>query len=148
MEYTSGRIGRVFTVRFDHGEDIIEGINAVCLKENVRSGWFFLFGAVARGGIVLGPEEENIPPTPVRVEFEGPYEILGTGSIASDEGEVSIHLHSSLGSRDGVITGCIREKGEVFVVVECLILELEGILMERKLNPTCGLKLLDFSRSG
>lgn len=145
MKYSTGKVGRVLVARIDHGEDILLSLKELCKNEEIQSGWIFLFGALARGRLVLGPEEEKVPPSPVTREFDGPYEALATGSIAMDEGEISIHIHSALGSKSDALSGCIRDKGEIFIVIECLILEIEGIGLVREMDPLVGLKLLDFS---
>lgn len=146
MEYEVGRLGRVVVARFDHREDMLDSLRELCEETGIGSAWFFLFGAMSRGTLVVGPEREAIPPTPVKKEIEGPFEILATGSVASDEGVISIHIHSSLGSKELVLSGCIREKGEIYLVIECLVLEIEGFVMERIVDPMTGLKLLAFSR--
>lgn len=146
MQYESGRIGRVVVARFDHEEDVLSSLSGLCEKESIHSGWFFLFGALARGEIVVGPQEDTLPPVPVKREFEGPYEVIGTGSVALDGENVSLHLHSTLGSKGDVLAGCIRGKGEVYIVIECLVLEVEGLSMRRTLDPVTGLKLLGLSR--
>lgn len=146
MQYEKGRIGKVLVARFDHGEDVLSSLKGLCEKERIRSGWFFLFGALARGEVVVGPEEETLPPTPVKREFEGPCEVVGAGSVALDGEEVSLHLHSTLGSKGEVLAGCIRGKSDVYIVIECLILEVEGLSMHRTPDPATGLKLLGFSR--
>jgi predicted DNA-binding protein with PD1-like motif len=145
MDYKVGRLGRVVVARFDHREDLLASLKVLCEEAGIGSAWFFLFGALTRGTLVVGPEEEKIPPIPVKKEIEGPYEILATGSVARDEGEISIHVHSSLGSKRETLSGCIREKGEIYLVVECLILEVDGLDLHRKMDPLTGLKLLAFS---
>jgi predicted DNA-binding protein with PD1-like motif len=145
MKYSTGKIGRIILARFDHGEEILSSLKELCKREGIEAGWVFLFGALARGKIVLGPREEKLPPVPVIKEFDGPYEVLAAGSVAMDDGEISIHIHSSLGSKSDVLSGCIRDSGKIFIVIECLILEIEGTGLVRKLDPVTGLKLLDFS---
>jgi predicted DNA-binding protein with PD1-like motif len=144
MKYSTGKIGRAIVARFDHGDDLLEALNALCVNENIYSGWILLFGALARGDVVLGPEEEELPPNPVMKEVSQPHEVVGTGTIAGMEGAPSIHLHGSFGSKDGVITGCLRNRGEVYIVIECLILELEGVNLVREKDEKTGLHLIGF----
>ena len=57
MEYRTGSIGRVLTIRFDHGEDFLAGLREVILKEKICSAWFQVIGALDKAGVVIGPKE-------------------------------------------------------------------------------------------
>ncbi len=114
----------------------------LCAKEGISSGWFFLFGAIQGGRLVAGPREASLPPDPVWREFADPFEIVGMGSIASGSGPPSIHLHSSLGRGTEVMTGCIRREGDVFIVIEAMILEILGVRATRSPDERSGLELL------
>ena len=142
MKYKSGAIGKVLLVRFDHGEPIVPALVGLCEKERILSGWFFLFGALAAGKMVTGPKEACLPPEPVWTEFPEPHEIVGMGSVAEKDGAPSIHLHASLGRGKEVLTGCIRKDGEVFLIVEALVLQIAGVSASRTPDPKSGLELL------
>jgi predicted DNA-binding protein with PD1-like motif len=142
MNYKAGTIGKVLLARFDHGEPIVPALLELCSKENLLSGWFFLFGALTAGRMVTGPREARLPPEPVWTEFPQPHEIVGMGSVAETDGAPAIHLHASLGRGKEVLTGCIRKDGEVFVVVEALVLQIAGLSASRKPDPPSGLELL------
>ena len=142
MRYKAGKVGRVVLARFDHGEQVVPALTALCETERISSGWFFLFGAIAAGRMVTGPREACLPPEPVWTEFAKPHEIVGMGSVAEKEGAPAIHLHASLGRGKEVLTGCIRKEGEVFLVVEALILQIAGVSASRKPDQPSGLELL------
>ena len=142
MRYKAGRVGRVVLARFDHGEQIVPALAGLCGKEGISSGWFFLFGAIRNGRMVTGPREASLPPDPVWQEFAEPFEIVGMGSIAAGDGSPSIHLPSSLGRGKEVLTGCIRKEGEVFIVVEAMVLEILGVRATRSPDEQSGLELL------
>ena len=142
MRYKAGKVGRVVLARFDHGEQVVPALTALCETEGISAGWFFLFGAIQGGRLVSGPRDASLPPEPVWQEFQDPYEIVGMGSIAAGDGLPSIHLHSSLGRGKEVLTGCIRRQGEVFLVVEAMILEIMGVRATRSPDKTSGLELL------
>ncbi|MCW5212957.1 hypothetical protein VU04_08595 [Desulfobulbus sp. TB] len=65
MEYRTGTIGRVMTIRFDHREDFLQGLREIVLKEKIRNCWFQIIGAVDRAGVVIGPKEPVVPPEPL-----------------------------------------------------------------------------------
>jgi predicted DNA-binding protein with PD1-like motif len=142
MRYKAGKVGRVVLARFDHGEQVVPALAGLCEKEGISSGWFFLFGAIRNGRLVAGPREASLPPDPVWQEFTEPFEIVGMGSIAAGGGSPSIHLHSSLGRGKEVLTGCIRKEGEVFIVVEAMVLEILGLHATRSPDERSGLELL------
>lgn len=142
MRYKAGQVGRVVIARFDHGEQVVPALAGLCEREGISSGWFFLFGAIHNGKMVAGPREASLPPEPVWQDFTNPHEIVGMGSIASGDGPPSIHLHSSLGRGKEVLTGCIRKEGEVFIVIEAMILEVLGVRATRSPDERSGLELL------
>lgn len=142
MRYKAGKVGRVVLARFDHGEQVVPALAGLCEKEGISSGWFFLFGAIQNGRLVAGPREASLPPDPVWQEFTEPFEIVGMGSIAASGDSPSIHLHSSLGRGKEVLTGCIRKEGEVFIVVEAMVLEILGLRATRSPDEQSGLELL------
>ncbi len=142
MQYKAGAIGRVLMARFDHGEPIMPSLLDLLRRENVAAGWLFLFGAVTEGTLVAGPKESSLPPEPMWREFPRPFEIVGAGSVAMQDGAPSVHLHASLGRGDDVLTGCIRREGKVFIVLEALILEILGIAASRRPDERTGMELL------
>jgi len=143
MKYQVGKTGRVFVVRFDDREDFLRDINDVARKENIRNAIFFLLGGIRQGRVVVGPEKEEIPPTPVWRELKKSHEVLGVGTIFWEEEEPKIHLHGAFGKRDEVKVGCLREISETFLVLEAVIIEIEGIDARRKFDPSSGLTLLE-----
>ncbi len=142
MRFKAGTVGRVILARFDHGEEIVPALVDLCARERVLAGWFFLFGALADGKLVAGPKDAALPPEPVWRAFPKPHEIVGMGSIAERNGAPALHLHASLGRQHDVLTGCIRREGNVFVVVEAMILEINGITASRTQDERTGLELL------
>lgn len=98
MEYTKGRIGRVFTVRVDHGDDLILELIKLAELEKIESAVFMLLGALREGKLVTGPKENRRPPEPVWTGFNDAHEILGIGDIFQENGKPKIHLHAGTAS--------------------------------------------------
>jgi predicted DNA-binding protein with PD1-like motif len=143
LQYASGIVSRVFLARFDHGEEILAALRSLCAREGVKAGWFHLFGALADGRLVAGPKETALPPEPRWLSLGGVHEVVGTGSVAAGPtGEPEIHLHASFGRGTEVLTGCLREEGRAFVVVEAILFELSGIDASRRHDGATGLDLL------
>ncbi len=131
MEYQAGSTGRVFYVRFDHGEELFGGLKALINKENVRCGWFQLFGGILQADVVIGPKQPVVPPEPIWQEVAEAREVLATGSIFWDEKEPMLHVHAALGHHGDTVTGCVRKKAEVYLVVEAVIFEFVGMDITR-----------------
>ncbi|VVB92557.1 Uncharacterised protein [uncultured archaeon] len=143
MDYRTGSIGRLFAVRIDHGEDVIEEICKLALKENINSAFFVMLGAMAGAELVTGPKEKVIPPITVWSAFDDAREIVGAGNIFRENGAPKVHLHGAAGSSRGMIMGCFRKKAEAFMVVEIFIMEMD-IAAERVFNEKLGTSPIRF----
>ncbi|MCU0652193.1 MAG: DNA-binding protein [Candidatus Omnitrophica bacterium] len=143
MKYTKGQIGRIFMVKFDHKDIFLEKLAGLAKKEKIRSASLIFLGAFAEGDLVTGPKKPVIPPEPNKVKFQGGWEVMGLGTIFSNrKGEPQIHIHTSMGKKEKVLTGCLRGKSKVFLVIEALVLELIGIKVAKDIDPQTGLNLL------
>ncbi|MDH4318965.1 MAG: DUF296 domain-containing protein [Desulfobulbaceae bacterium] len=138
MEYGSGRIGRIFYIRFDHGEDLFQGLKKIISREGIRCGWFQLFGGMRTGQTVVGPKQPVMPPEPVWREINEAREIFGTGTLFMDGDEPMVHLHAAMGHHGETITGCVRNRAEVYLIVEGVVYELEGMDITRPWFPEGG----------
>ncbi len=148
MRYAAGRIGRCFVVRFEHGDDILEGLSALAEKEELAAAVFYLLGGLKEGRIVAGPEREEMPPEPVWREIAESHETVGVGTIFRHDGKPAIHFHGVYGKRDAVKAGCLRENAKAFIVMEAVVLEMEGIAAKRERDAISGMVLLDLKGSG
>ena len=142
MEYRVGKTARVVLARFEDKEDILENITGIARKENIRSAVLYLIGGIKKGRVVVGPEEEKLPPEPVWREINESSEVVGIGTIFWEGEEPKIHFHGAFGKRDMVRVGCLRGNSETFLVLEAVIMEIEGINAKRELDPASGLVLL------
>jgi len=142
MKYQTGRTGRVIVARFEDREDILDNIATIADKENIRSAVLYLVGGIRQGRVVVGPEKEELPPEPVWKEIHESHEIVGIGTIFWQGNEPRIHLHGAFGKKEMVKVGCLRGASETFLVLEAIIIEIEGIDAKRELDPVSGLTLL------
>lgn len=146
MEYIKGKIGRVFTVRIDHGEDLILELIKLAELEQIESAVFMLLGALKEAKLVTGPKESITPPEPVWSGFDDVHEILGIGNIFLKDGKPKIHLHAGAGRGDNLKLGCLRGESEVFMVVEAFVFELEGISARRITDREQGFAPVSFQQ--
>jgi predicted DNA-binding protein with PD1-like motif len=143
MDYRKGSIKRVFVVRIDHGEDLLEELSWLAREEEIRSAFFTILGAMGAAKLVTGPKEKSLPPEPGWSAFDDAREILGTGNIYWEKDTPEIHFHSVAGNSKGIITGCLRKKAEAFMVLEIFIIETD-IRAERKVNESIGFSPIMF----
>ncbi len=145
MEYRKGTIGRIFSVRFDEGDFFLEEMIELIRKENIRAGWFHVLGGLREADVVTGPREPTMPPEPVWREVRGAREVLGTGTVFWDENEPKIHLHAAMGHHGDTLTACVRKGTKVYLVLEVMIIEMEGIEATRPWYEKGGFNRLTFS---
>ena len=81
MKYQVGKIGRVVVARFEDREDVLGNLGSIVKKEGISAASFYLVGGMREGKIVVGPEKDEIPPTPVWRELGESHEVVGFGTI-------------------------------------------------------------------
>lgn len=145
MEYKKGSVGRVFSIRFDEGDYFLEEFLRLIKKENIRNGWFHVLGGLREAEVVTGPKEPTMPPEPVWREVRGAREVLGTGSVFWDRDEPKIHLHAAMGHHGDTLTACVRKGTKVYLVLEVMIMELEGFEASRPWYDKGGFNRLTFA---
>jgi predicted DNA-binding protein with PD1-like motif len=142
MKYQTGKPGRIIVAKFDDHDDVLENLVDIAKKENIRAGIIYLVGGMREGKIVVGPETDELPPSPVWKELGESHEVIGLGTIFWHNDEPKIHFHGAFGKKNMVKVGCLREKAETFLVLEAVIIEIEGINATREIDPEIGMALL------
>jgi len=142
MKYTKGTIGRVFLVRFEDEDILIEKLGVLARKEKILAATLIFLGALKKGILVTGPKKPVIPPEPNMVGFKDGWEVMGIGTIFTNKSGPQIHIHSSMGKKNRVLTGCVRGESKVFLVIEAIIFELKGVKATKSPDPKTGLNLL------
>jgi len=142
MQYTQGTIGRVFLVKFEDRDIFIDNLSLLAKKESIKAATIIFIGALKKGDLVTGPKQPVIPPQPNKVSFKDGWEVMGLGTIFTNSKGPQIHLHVSMGKKKNVLTGCLRGKSKVFLVVEAVVLELTGVKAGKDIDPKTGLNLL------
>jgi len=142
MKYQIGNAGRIVVAKFDDHDDVLNNLNEIAKKENIRNAVFWLVGGMREGRIVVGPETDELPPKPVWKELGESHELLGIGTIFWFEDLPKIHLHGAFGKKDMLKIGCLRENAKTFLVLEAIIMEIDGVNAIREIDPEIGLPLL------
>ena len=142
MKYTKGTIGRVFLVKFEDDDILIDNLSGLAKHEQIKSASVIFIGALKQGDLVTGPKKPVIPPEPNKATFKDGWEVMGIGTIFTNSKGPQIHIHASLGKKNKVLTGCIRGNSKVFLVIEAIVLELKGIRAQKDIDSKTGLNLL------
>jgi len=142
MKYTKGTIGRVFLLKFDNGDIFLEKLSSFAKKERLKAATMIFIGALKKGDLVTGPKRPLIPPVPNKVAFKDAWEVLGIGTIFTNKKGPQIHIHSAMGKKIKTLTGCVRGKSEVFLVIEAVVFELKGVTATKDIDVRTGLNLL------
>lgn len=143
MQYSEGRLGRVFVIRLEEGEDLIRSIQQFVENMEVSAGMIHFLGALREGRLIAGPKEPTIPPGPPFVEeLGGAWETFGVATIYPGEGgRPAVHIHGSAGRGDRALTGCLREVATTYLVVEAIVFEFRGLEVKREIDEMTGLSL-------
>lgn len=142
MNYQIGRTGRVVVARMGDGEDVLGNLQKIARDEEIRAAVLYLLGGIKRGRIVVGPEGEGLPPVPIWREIGESHEVLAVGTIFWEDETPKVHLHGAFGKRDEAKVGCLREQSGAFLVLEAVVVEIEGVSAVRQMDPASGLSLL------
>lgn len=143
MKYQIGKVGRVVVARFEDGDDLLASLVDIARAESIKAAVVYLVGGLKGGRFVVGPETEGeLPPKPIWRELTESHEIIGFGTIFWEGDEPKVHLHGAYGKRDSVKVGCLRADSSTFLVLECIVMEIEGVTARRELDPAVGLALL------
>jgi uncharacterized protein len=135
MQYSEGQLGRVFVVRIDDGEDFIVAIQKFIQDTKIQAGSILFLGALRNARMVTGPEEMVIPPDPHFVMFEGGWETFGIGTIYPGDKGPMVHYHTSVGRAGHALTGCLRDVATTYIMIEAVVLEINGLNIRRTFDP-------------
>ena len=142
MNYTKGKIGRVFLLKFNDDDVLLDELNRFANKEKLKTASLVFLGALKKGDLVTGPKKPVIPPEPNWTNFKDAWEVMGIGTIFTNRSGPQIHIHTSMGKSTKTLTGCVRKKSKVFLVIEAVVFELKGIKATKAIDPKTGLNLL------
>lgn len=139
MEYK--RFGKDIVVRIDKGEEILEKIKEVAIRENIKLAKVTALGATNEFTVgVFKTEEKKYYSN----SFQGDFEIVSlTGSINTMNDEFYTHIHMSAGDEKGNVFGGHLNKAIVSATCEMFIHVIEG-KVDRELSKDIGLNLFKF----
>ena len=139
MEYR--KFKKTIIARIDKGEEILEQVKAIALKEQIRLAHVQALGAVNQFtvGVFKTQEKEYLAN-----DFEGSYEIVSlTGTINTMDGAFYCHLHMSAGNDKGEVFGGHLNRAVVSATCEMVITLVDGTV-DRAFDEEIGLNLFKF----
>ena len=139
MDYR--RFGDTLLVRIDRGEEILEQVKTVALKENIQLASVQALGAL--GSFTVGVYKVDEKKYYAN-SFEGSFEIVSlTGTIDTMNGEFYTHLHLSAGNDRGEVFGGHLNRAIISATAEIQIQVIDGEI-GREFSQEIGLNLFKF----
>ena len=139
MEYK--RFGNTIVARIDKGEEILEKIKEISLKEEIKLANINALGATNDFTVgVFNVDEKKYYSN----SFTGNYEIVSlTGSINTMNDEFYTHIHMSAGNDKGEVFGGHLNRAVVSATCEMFINVIDG-KVDRYHDEEVGLNLFKF----
>ena len=144
MDYFSLRnSGRVFALRFDPGDDLLEGIQAFILKENIRDAYVASAIGTLDHCVLHMVMTTSYPPVEHFERWEDrPLEVSSIDGLIA--GGVP-HLHMVVSDHEKAYSGHLEKGCRVLYLAEVVIIELDGAQLHRVRNEKGILKLVQSS---
>ena len=140
MEYR--KFDSTIIARIDKGEEILEKVKEIALKENIKLASISALGAVNDFTVgVFKTDEKKYYSN----SFQGYFEITSlTGTINTMNGEFYIHIHMSAGNEKGEVFGGHLNRAVVSATYEMVITIIDGSV-DRYFDEEIGLNLFKFN---
>ncbi len=139
MEYR--RFGNTIVARIDKGEEILEKVREIALREEIKLASVQALGAIGSftAGVFKTAEKEYLSN-----EFQGCFEIVSlTGTVNTMNDGFYCHLHISAGNEKGEVFGGHLNRAVVSATCEMVIQVIDG-RVERYYDEEIGLNLFKF----
>ena len=127
----------LFMGKLNHGSDLLEEINGICRKENIRLGRIEALGAVqkARLGFYNQQTHEYNYFT-----IDQSLEILNlVGNVSLKDGNPIVHAHITLADKTGKAYGGHLALGTMVFACEFMLEAFDGPVFERGFDEETGL---------
>jgi len=144
MKTAEGRIGRVFVIRLEEGDELPGCIESFAAEKGVKVGYAMMVGGISQGEIVVGPRETKaLPPDPMKKAVTEAHEASAVGIIApGEDGTPILHMHGSLGRDCKTMSGCFRPGVKTWLTGEVMLYEVIGTGATRVIDEASGFPLL------
>ncbi len=138
-----GTVGKIHFFRLFEDEDLVEAIRERAEKNGVNAGILFVIGTLKDAvlGYYLKGEYKYI-------RLDEPLEIASCmGNIALDEdGKLVVHAHIVVSNEKGeAFGGHLMQNSHIAATAELVIIEADGLKLQRAFDAKTKLKLLRLS---
>lgn len=140
MEYR--KFDNTIIARIDKGEEILEKVKEIALKENIKLASISALGAVNDFTVgVFKTDEKKYYSN----SFQGYFEITSlTGTINTMNDEFYTHIHMSAGNEKGEVFGGHLNRAVISATCEMVITIIDGSV-DRYFDEEIGLNLFKFN---
>lgn len=140
MEYR--KFDSTIIARIDKGEEILEKVKEIALKENIKLASISALGAVNDFTVGVFKTDKKKYYSNL---FQGYFEITSlTGTINTMNGEFYTHIHMSAGNEKGEVFGGHLNRAVVSATCEMVITIIDGSV-DRYFDEEIGLNLFKFN---
>lgn len=140
MEYR--KFDSTIIARIDKGEEILEKVKEIALKENIKLASISALGAINDFTVGVFKTDEKKYYSNL---FQGYFEITSlTGTINTMNGEFYTHIHMSAGNEKGEVFGGHLNRAVVSATCEMVITIIDGSV-DRYFDEEIGLNLFKFN---
>jgi hypothetical protein len=139
MQYK--KFNNTIIARIDKGEEILEKIKEIAIKENIKLANINALGATNDFTVgVFNTSEKKYYAN----KFQGDFEIVSlTGTINTMNDEFYSHLHMSAGNQKGEVFGGHLNRAVISATCEMIINIIDG-KVDRYFDEDIGLNLMKF----
>lgn len=118
------RFGSTIVVRIDRGEEILDKIRELALKEDIKLASVTALGATNDFTVgVFNTSEKKYYSN----EFKGAFEIVSlTGTINTMDGQFYTHIHMSAGNEKGEVFGGHLNRAVISATCEMIVTVIDG----------------------
>lgn len=135
------KFGSKLVVRIDKGEEILDTLMHLCVRQGIKLGLVSGIGAVNKIKVGLFETEKKVYHS---TELTGDYEITAlNGNISTQNNEIYLHLHICLSDNHYRVYGGHLNMAVVSATAEIVIDIMQG-QVDRKFSEEIGLNLLKF----
>ena len=132
-----GRTGKTVAARLLPNTDLIEGIEQVCVKNDIKYAYVSCFGSFSKCGYMY-----LVPKADAKIgagygaiiECDGPIEFLnGTGFVCQNDDNYDTHFHAVMCDQTGKVFGghIVKGRTSTLTTVDLIIIEIEDVKMLR-----------------
>jgi predicted DNA-binding protein with PD1-like motif len=142
MGKVEGRTVRIIVANLSRGSDLLGSLEGLARETGIQGGFFMAIGAVQKAAFSYYDQSSR---QYLSIKKEEGLEMTScSGNFGIFEGKPRIHCHVTFCDRDGRTFGGHLLPGTEVFVGEVHLVEVEGVKLERTMDPDTGIAMLNF----